>query len=106
NNDKRALIDNVSETLNYIKTFTMTATERASKITNKQLKNSILMSVERLSMLATQLRVVSTVKATLLGVSEEQNNESLSIIYTVVNNISKGITSTMRDVSVADKVKA
>merc|ERR1712127_463060 len=76
----------------------------ANQCTDRRIRNDMLRVLEKIPTVATQLKILSTVKATMLGrqnVSEEEEIEATEMLVQNAQNLMSGVQNVIREAEAA-----
>lgn len=94
---KRDLISCAKAIAEASQEVTRLAKEQAKLCTDRKMRTNILQVCERIPTMGTQLRILSTVKATMLGVQgSEEDQEAMDMIVGNAQNLMQSIKETVR----------
>lgn len=102
--DKRQLIRCAKEIAKASNDVTSCATDIANHCTDRRIRTTMLTVIERIPTIATQLKILSTVKATMLGrrnVSEEEEVEATEMLVFNAQNLMLSVQSVIREAEAA-----
>ncbi|XP_055517548.1 vinculin isoform X1 [Leucoraja erinacea] len=101
---KRALIHCAKDIAKASDEVTLLAKEVAKQCTDKRIRTNLLQVCERIPTISTQLKILSTVKATMLGrtnISEEESEQATEMLVHNAQNLMQSVKETVREAEAA-----
>ncbi|KAM4815249.1 LOW QUALITY PROTEIN: vinculin-like [Thomomys bottae] len=101
---KRALIQCAKDITKASDEVTRLAKEVAKQCTDKRIRTNLLQVCERIPTISTQLKILSTVKATMLGrtnVSDEKSEQATEMLLHNAQNLMQSVKETVREAEAA-----
>ncbi|XP_047668821.1 vinculin a isoform X3 [Tachysurus fulvidraco] len=102
--NKRALIQCAKDIAKASDEVTRLAKEVAKQCTDKRIRTNLLQVCERIPTISTQLKILSTVKATMLGrtnISEEESEQATEMLVHNAQNLMQSVKETVREAEAA-----
>uniref|UniRef100_A0A6Q2XHC3 Vinculin n=1 Tax=Esox lucius TaxID=8010 RepID=A0A6Q2XHC3_ESOLU len=102
--NKRALIQCAKDIAKASDEVTKLAKEVAKQCTDKRIRTNLLQVCERIPTISTQLKILSTVKATMLGrtnISEEESEQATEMLVHNAQNLMQSVKETVREAEAA-----
>ncbi|XP_038639185.1 vinculin isoform X3 [Scyliorhinus canicula] len=102
--NKRALIHCAKDIAKASDEVTRLAKEVAKQCTDKRIRTNLLQVCERIPTISTQLKILSTVKATMLGrtnISEEESEQATEMLVHNAQNLMQSVKETVREAEAA-----
>uniref|UniRef100_A0A8C9TE94 Vinculin n=1 Tax=Scleropages formosus TaxID=113540 RepID=A0A8C9TE94_SCLFO len=102
--NKRALIQCAKDIAKSSDEVTRLAKEVAKQCTDKRIRTNLLQVCERIPTISTQLKILSTVKATMLGrtnISEEESEQATEMLVHNAQNLMQSVKETVREAEAA-----
>ncbi|XP_056387234.1 vinculin isoform X1 [Hyla sarda] len=102
--NKRALIQCAKDIAKASDEVTKLAKEVAKQCTDKRIKTNLLQVCERIPTISTQLKILSTVKATMLGrtnISDEESEQATEMLVHNAQNLMQSVKETVREAEAA-----
>uniref|UniRef100_A0A671RXR1 Vinculin n=1 Tax=Sinocyclocheilus anshuiensis TaxID=1608454 RepID=A0A671RXR1_9TELE len=102
--NKRALIQCAKDIAKASDEVTLLAKEVAKQCTDKRIRTNLLQVCERIPTISTQLKILSTVKATMLGrtnISEEESEQATEMLVHNAQNLMQSVKETVREAEAA-----
>uniref|UniRef100_A0A8C7ZPH2 Vinculin n=1 Tax=Oryzias sinensis TaxID=183150 RepID=A0A8C7ZPH2_9TELE len=102
--NKRALIQCAKDIAKASDEVTKMAKEVAKQCTDKRIRTNLLQVCERIPTISTQLKILSTVKATMLGrtnISEEESEQATEMLVHNAQNLMQSVKETVREAEAA-----
>ncbi|KAJ8418198.1 hypothetical protein AAFF_G00139070 [Aldrovandia affinis] len=102
--NKRALIQCAKDIAKASDEVTRLAKEVAKQCTDKRIRTNLLQVCERIPTISTQLKILSTVKATMLGrtnISEEESEQATDMLVHNAQNLMQSVKETVREAEAA-----
>ncbi|KAM9462956.1 vinculin-like [Clarias gariepinus] len=102
--NKRALIQCAKDIAKASDEVTQLAKEVAKQCTDKRIRTNLLQVCERIPTISTQLKILSTVKATMLGrtnISEEESEQATEMLVHNAQNLMQSVKETVREAEAA-----
>jgi len=94
---KRDLIDTAKAIAEASEEVTLLAKDLARECTDKRMRTSLLQVCERIPTIGTQLKILSTVKATMLGAQgSEEDQEATEMLVGNAQNLMQSVRETVR----------
>ncbi|XP_036055279.1 vinculin isoform X2 [Onychomys torridus] len=101
---KRALIQCAKDIAKASDEVTRLAKEVAKQCTDKRIRTNLLQVCERIPTISTQLKILSTVKATMLGrtnISDEESEQATEMLVHNAQNLMQSVKETVREAEAA-----
>uniref|UniRef100_A0A4W3HV54 Vinculin n=1 Tax=Callorhinchus milii TaxID=7868 RepID=A0A4W3HV54_CALMI len=101
---KRALIHCAKDIAKASDEVTRLAKEVAKQCTDKRIRTNLLQVCERIPTISTQLKILSTVKATMLGrtnISDEESEQATEMLVHNAQNLMQSVKETVREAEAA-----
>uniref|UniRef100_A0A673AM91 Vinculin n=1 Tax=Sphaeramia orbicularis TaxID=375764 RepID=A0A673AM91_9TELE len=98
--NKRALIQCAKDIAKASDEVTRLAKEVAKQCTDRRIRTNLLQVCERIPTISTQLKILSTVKATMLGrtnISEEESEQATEMLVHNAQNLMQSVKETVRE---------
>uniref|UniRef100_A0A7N8XZL2 Vinculin n=1 Tax=Mastacembelus armatus TaxID=205130 RepID=A0A7N8XZL2_9TELE len=102
--NKRALIQCAKDIAKASDEVTRLAKEVAKQCTDRRIRTNLLQVCERIPTISTQLKILSTVKATMLGrtnISEEESEQATEMLVHNAQNLMQSVKETVREAEAA-----
>ncbi|KAM6347051.1 LOW QUALITY PROTEIN: vinculin [Alca torda] len=102
--NKRALIQCAKDIAKASDEVTRLAKEVAKQCTDKRIRTNLLQVCERIPTISTQLKILSTVKATMLGrtnISDEESEQATEMLVHNAQNLMQSVKETVREAEAA-----
>ncbi|XP_038594054.1 vinculin-like isoform X4 [Micropterus salmoides] len=102
--NKRALIQCAKDIAKASDEVTRLAKEVAKQCTDRRIRTNLLQVCERIPTISTQLKILSTVKATMLGrtnISEEESEQATDMLVHNAQNLMQSVKETVREAEAA-----
>ncbi|XP_074502544.1 vinculin-like isoform X4 [Sebastes fasciatus] len=102
--NKRALIQCAKDIAKASDEVTRQAKEVAKQCTDRRIRTNLLQVCERIPTISTQLKILSTVKATMLGrtnISEEESEQATDMLVHNAQNLMQSVKETVREAEAA-----
>ncbi|XP_018424792.1 PREDICTED: vinculin isoform X1 [Nanorana parkeri] len=102
--NKRALIQCAKDIAKASDEVTKLAKEVAKQCTDKRIRTNLLQVCERIPTISTQLKILSTVKATMLGrtnISDEESEQATEMLVHNAQNLMQSVKETVREAEAA-----
>ncbi|KAL0964837.1 hypothetical protein UPYG_G00329680 [Umbra pygmaea] len=102
--NKRALIQCAKDIAKASDEVTKLAKEVAKQCTDKRIRTNLLQVCERIPTISTQLKILSTVKATMLGrtnISEDESEQATEMLVHNAQNLMQSVKETVREAEAA-----
>ncbi|XP_043911599.1 vinculin [Protopterus annectens] len=102
--NKRALIQCAKDIAKASDEVTKLAKEVARQCTDKRIRTNLLQVCERIPTISTQLKILSTVKATMLGrtnISDEESEQATEMLVHNAQNLMQSVKETVREAEAA-----
>ncbi|KAJ8248433.1 hypothetical protein GJAV_G00241970 [Gymnothorax javanicus] len=102
--NKRALIQCAKDIAKASDEVTRLAKEVAKQCTDKRIRTNLLQVCERIPTISTQLKILSTVKATMLGrtnISDEESEQATDMLVHNAQNLMQSVKETVREAEAA-----
>ncbi|KAF7652547.1 hypothetical protein LDENG_00095030 [Lucifuga dentata] len=102
--NKRALIQCAKDIAKASDEVTKLAKEVAKQCTDRRIRTNLLQVCERIPTISTQLKILSTVKATMLGrtnISEEESEQATEMLVHNAQNLMQSVKETVREAEAA-----
>uniref|UniRef100_A0ACB8ETF1 Uncharacterized protein n=1 Tax=Sphaerodactylus townsendi TaxID=933632 RepID=A0ACB8ETF1_9SAUR len=102
--NKRALIHCAKDIAKASDEVTRLAKEVAKQCTDKRIRTNLLQVCERIPTISTQLKILSTVKATMLGrtnISDEESEQATEMLVHNAQNLMQSVKETVREAEAA-----
>ncbi|XP_075919707.1 LOW QUALITY PROTEIN: vinculin-like, partial [Petromyzon marinus] len=102
--NKRALIQCAKDIAKASDEVTGLAKEVAKQCTDKRIRTNLLQVCERIPTISTQLKILSTVKATMLGrtnISDEESEQATEMLVHNAQNLMQSVKETVREAEAA-----
>uniref|UniRef100_A0A8C4NH82 Vinculin n=1 Tax=Eptatretus burgeri TaxID=7764 RepID=A0A8C4NH82_EPTBU len=101
--NKRALIECAKQIARSSDEVTSLAKEVAKQCTDKRIRTNLLQVCERIPTISTQLKILSTVKATMLGrnISSEESEQATEMLVHNAQNLMLSVKETVREAEAA-----
>ncbi|XP_040294571.1 LOW QUALITY PROTEIN: vinculin [Bufo bufo] len=102
--NKRALIQCAKDIAKASDEVTRLAKEVAKLCTDKRIRTNLLQVCERIPTISTQLKILSTVKATMLGrtnISDEESEQATEMLVHNAQNLMQSVKETVREAEAA-----
>ncbi|KAM4876376.1 vinculin-like [Thomomys bottae] len=104
NGTKRALIQCAKDIAKASDEVTWLAKEVAKQCTDKRIRTNLLQVCERIPTISTQLKILSTVKATMLGwtnISDEKSEQATEMLLHNAQNLMQSVKETVQEAEAA-----
>ncbi|XP_062422749.1 vinculin-like isoform X3 [Pungitius pungitius] len=102
--NKRALIQCAKDIAKASDEVTRLAKDVAKQCTDRRIRTNLLQVCERIPTISTQLKILSTVKATMLGrtnISEEESEQATDMLVHNAQNLMQSVKETVREAEAA-----
>ncbi|XP_029305539.1 vinculin-like isoform X9 [Cottoperca gobio] len=102
--NKRALIQCAKDIAKASDEVTRLAKEVAKQCTDRRIRTNLLQVCERIPTISTQLKILSTVKATMLGrtnISEDESEQATDMLVHNAQNLMQSVKETVREAEAA-----
>ncbi|KAK9541634.1 hypothetical protein VZT92_001662 [Zoarces viviparus] len=102
--NKRAMIQCAKDIAKASDEVTRLAKEVAKQCTDRRIRTNLLQVCERIPTISTQLKILSTVKATMLGrtnISEEESEQATEMLVHNAQNLMQSVKETVREAEAA-----
>ncbi|XP_019902797.3 vinculin isoform X2 [Esox lucius] len=102
--NKRAMIQCAKDIAKASDEVTRLAKEVAKQCTDRRIRTNLLQVCERIPTISTQLKILSTVKATMLGrtnISEEESEQATDMLVHNAQNLMQSVKETVREAEAA-----
>uniref|UniRef100_A0A8C8I0B7 Vinculin n=1 Tax=Oncorhynchus tshawytscha TaxID=74940 RepID=A0A8C8I0B7_ONCTS len=102
--NKRAMIQCAKDIAKASDEVTRLAKEVAKQCTDRRIRTNLLQVCERIPTISTQLKILSTVKATMLGrtnISEEESEQATEMLVHNAQNLMLSVKETVREAEAA-----